>query len=56
MRLLYVCNVFESNRLYMDYAMNDGDVLPGRQVARVVESRNSDYSKGKVSNIYIVYT
>ena len=36
-------------RLYMDYAMSEGDVLPGRQVARVVESRNSDYSKGKVS-------
>ena len=33
----------------MDYAMSEGDVLPGRQVARVVESRNSDYSKGKVS-------
>ena len=38
-----------SSRLYMDYAMSEGDVLPGRQVARVVESRNSDYSKGKVS-------
>ena len=38
-------------RLYMEYAMNEGDVLPGRQVARVVESRNSDYSKGKVSYI-----
>jgi NADPH-dependent curcumin reductase CurA len=32
----------------MDYAMNEGDVLPCRQVARVVESRNSDYSKGRV--------
>ena len=35
-------------RLYMDYGMNEGDIFPGAQVARVVESRNSAYSKGKV--------
>ena len=36
----------------MDYAMSEGEVLPGRQVARVVESRNSDYSKGKVRQFH----
>ena len=39
-------------RLYMNYAMEKGDIIPGRQVARVVESRHKDYPKGKESIIY----
>ena len=35
-------------RLYMDYGMEPGDPIPGRQVARVVESRHKMFSKGKV--------
>jgi NADPH-dependent curcumin reductase CurA len=35
-------------RLYMDYGMEAGDTIPGRQVARVVESRNKSFTKGKV--------
>jgi len=27
----------------------EGEVIPGRQVARITESKNKDYSKGKVS-------
>ena len=35
-------------RLYMKYGMSYGETFPGRQVARIVESRNKDFSKGKV--------
>ena len=35
-------------RLYMSYGMAPKDVIPGRQVARIIESRNRDYPKGKV--------
>ena len=35
-------------RLYMKYGMRYGETFPGRQVARIVESRNKDFSKGKV--------
>ncbi len=35
-------------RLYMDYGMEPGDPIPGRQVARVVESRHKAFTKGKV--------
>jgi NADPH-dependent curcumin reductase CurA len=28
--------------------MEAGDTIPGRQVARVVESRNKSFTKGKV--------
>ena len=35
-------------RLYMSYGMDPGEVVPGRQVARIVESRNKAFSKGKV--------
>jgi len=34
-------------RLHLTYA-DEGDPVPGRQVARVVESKNSDYQKGKL--------
>ena len=36
------------NRLYMSYGMDKGDAVPGRQVARVQESRNKEFPKGKV--------
>ena len=35
-------------RLYMKYGMGIGETFPGRQVARIVESRNKDFPKGKV--------
>lgn len=35
-------------RLYMSYGMDPGDVLPGRQVARIVESRSKGITKGMV--------
>lgn len=35
-------------RLYMSYGMEPGDPLPGRQVARVVESRHKGFPKGKL--------
>ena len=35
-------------RLYMDYGMDAGDTIPGRQVARIVESRHKMFTKGKV--------
>ena len=38
-------------RLSMTYGMDVGDIMPGRQVARVVESRNKEFSKGKVKLI-----
>ncbi|TRY61724.1 hypothetical protein TCAL_11149 [Tigriopus californicus] len=34
-------------RLYMAYGMRPGDLVPGRQVARIVESRNKEFPKGK---------
>ena len=34
--------------LYMSYSMEPGDIFPGRQVARVVESKNKEFPKGKV--------
>ena len=34
--------------LYMKYGMSFGETFPGRQVARIVESRNKDFLKGKV--------
>jgi len=34
-------------RLYMAYG-RENEVIPGRQVARVVESKNKDFPKGKV--------
>ena len=35
--------------LYMKYGMSFGETFPGRQVARIVESRNKDFLKGKVT-------
>ena len=35
-------------RLYMSYAMNVNDCIPGRQVARIAESKHKDFPKGKV--------
>ncbi len=35
-------------RLHLSYGLCEGDVVPGRQVARVVESRNKGFPKGKV--------
>ena len=35
-------------RLYISYGMTKGDTVPGRQVARVVESRHKSFPKGKV--------
>ena len=35
-------------RLYMTHSMDPGDIMPGRQVARVVESRNPEFPKGKL--------
>nr|ACO12769.1 NADP-dependent leukotriene B4 12-hydroxydehydrogenase [Lepeophtheirus salmonis] len=35
-------------RLYMTYAMDPGDPFPGRQIARVVESRHKDFPRGKL--------
>ena len=35
-------------RLYISYGMTSGDPIPGRQVARVVESRHKNFPKGKV--------
>lgn len=32
----------------MDYGMDPGDLVPGKQVARVVESRHKQFPKGKV--------
>ena len=40
-------------RLYMKYGMAVGETFPGRQVARVVESRHRDIPKGKVNTIVI---
>lgn len=37
-------------RLYLSYGITAGETLPGRQVARVVESRHKSFPKGKVSN------
>ena len=34
--------------LFMKYGMSIGQTFPGRQVARIVESRNKDFMKGKV--------
>ena len=36
-------------RLYMSYGMREGDVFPGRQVARIVDSKHRDFPKGKVT-------
>ena len=36
-------------RLYLSYSMTSGDLIPGRQVARIVESRHRGYPKGMVS-------
>ena len=37
-------------RLYISYGMTSGDPVPGRQVARVVESRHKSFPKGKVTH------
>ncbi len=42
-------------RLYVSYGMQSGDLLPGRQVARVVESRHKAFPKGQVSD-YAFYS
>ena len=34
--------------LYMKYGMNIGETFPGRQIARIVESRHKEFLKGKV--------
>lgn len=36
-------------RLYLHYGVSSGETIPGRQVARVVESRHKNFPKGKVS-------
>ena len=35
--------------LYMKYGMSIGQTFPGRQVARIVESRHKEFLKGKVN-------
>ena len=40
----------------MDYSMEEGDTIPGRQVARVVESRHKMFTKGKVTWYKILET
>ena len=35
--------------LYMKYGMSIGETFPGRQVARIVESRHKEFLKGKVN-------
>ena len=46
--------------LYMKYGMSIGQTFPGRQVARIVESRHKEFLKGKVKNMinlfYFAYT
>ena len=37
--------------LYMKYGMSIGQTFPGRQVARIVESRHKEFLKGKVDII-----
>ena len=39
----------------MKYGMSYGETFPGRQVARIVESRNKDFSKGKVRILEVKY-
>ena len=34
--------------LYMTYGMRTGQTFPGRQVARIVESKNKEFLKGEV--------
>ena len=41
-------------RLYLSYGIGPGETLPGRQVARVVESRNKNFPKGKVCTYHLV--
>ena len=36
--------------LYMKYGMGIGQTFPGRQVARIVESRHKEFLKGKVND------
>ena len=36
-------------RLYISYGLRPGDPLPGRQVARIVDSRHKNFPKGKVN-------
>ena len=38
-------------RLYLSYGISPGEPIPGRQVARVVESRNKAFPKGKVRSL-----
>ncbi len=38
-------------RLYLSYGVDPGEPLPGRQVARVVESRHKGFPKGQVGII-----
>lgn len=35
-------------RLYLSYGIDAGETLPGRQVARIVESRHKNFPKGKL--------
>ena len=35
-------------RLYLSYGIGPGETVPGRQVARVIESRNKKFPNGKV--------
>ena len=41
--------------LYMKYGMRIGETFPGRQVARIVESRNKDFSKGRVNQMKLYF-
>ena len=41
--------------LYMKYGMSIGQTFPGRQVARIVESRHKEFLKGKVNYNTITY-
>ena len=38
--------------LYMKYGMSIGQTFPGRQVARIVESRHKEFLKGKVDYMF----
>ena len=35
--------------------MRIGETFPGRQVARIVESRNKDFSKGRVNQMKLYF-
>ena len=42
-------SVDPTTSLYMKYGMKIGETFPGRQIARIVESRHKEFLKGKVN-------